>query len=164
MDTVSIAEVKRSISTIVNRVAFGRERIILTSRGRPKAALVSIDDLQKLETLETTSSPPSRAQRKAALGIAASPLAMPIMAGPGTIATAMNFASAPGRGEVIITVITFGLLCLLTYGMFVRGEKITKFLGPSVIDVITKMMGLILAVIGMQMLIEGVQQAIKSFS
>ena len=71
-----------------------------------------------------------QAQQKAALGIAVSPLAMPIMAGPGTIATAMNFASAPGRGEVIITVITFGLLCLLTYGTFVRGEKIAKFVGP----------------------------------
>jgi prevent-host-death family protein len=70
MDTVSIAEVKRSISTIVNRVAFGRERIVLTSRGRPKAALVSIEDLQKLKMLERTPSPPSRAQRKAALAMA----------------------------------------------------------------------------------------------
>ena len=105
-----------------------------------------------------------QAQQKAALGVAVSPLAMPIMAGPGTIATAMNFAAAPGRGEVIITVIAFGLLCLITYGWFVRGEKIAKLVGPSAIDVITKMMGLILAVIGMQMLIEGVQQAIKAFS
>ena len=70
MDTVGIAEVKRSISTLVNRVAFGRERIILTSRGRPKAALVSIEDLQKLKTLESSTAPPSRAQRKAALAMA----------------------------------------------------------------------------------------------
>ena len=70
MDTVSIAEAKHSISTIVNRVAFGRERIVLTSRGRPKAALVSIEDLQKLKMLETTTAPPSRAQRKAALAMA----------------------------------------------------------------------------------------------
>ena len=70
MDTVGIAEIKRSISTIVNRVAYGRERIILTSRGRPKAALVSIEDLQKLEALEGTTSSPSRTQRKAALGMA----------------------------------------------------------------------------------------------
>jgi len=105
-----------------------------------------------------------QAQQKAALGVAVSPLAMPIMAGPGTIATAMNFAAAPGRGEVIITVIAFGLLCLITYGWFVRGEKIAKLVGPSAIDVITKMMGLILAVVGMQMFIEGVAQAIQSFS
>jgi len=70
MSTVGIAEIKRSISTIVNRVAFGRERIVLTSRGKPKAALVSIKDLQKLESLEKTTSPPSRAQQKAALAMA----------------------------------------------------------------------------------------------
>jgi prevent-host-death family protein len=47
--TVSIGQVKRDISTLVNRVAFGGERIILTSRGKPKAALISIEDLQILE-------------------------------------------------------------------------------------------------------------------
>lgn len=106
----------------------------------------------------------SQAQRKAALGIAVTPLAMPILAGPGTIASAMNFASTHGHGEVIITVVTFGLLCLLTYFIFVSGERIVSVVGPSAIDVITKMMGLILAVIGMQMFIEGVAQAIQSFS
>lgn len=70
MDAVGIAEIKRNISTIVNRVAFGRERIVLTSRGKPKAALVSIRDLQKLESLDKTSPPLPRAQRKAALSMA----------------------------------------------------------------------------------------------
>jgi len=70
MDTVGIAEIKRDISTIVNRVTFGRERIVLTSRGKPKAALVSIEDLQKLETLERTAPSPSRTQRKVGLAMA----------------------------------------------------------------------------------------------
>ena len=70
MITVGIVEIKRSISTLVNRVAFGRERVILTSRGKPKAALLSIEDLQKLETLERITASPSRAQRKAALAMA----------------------------------------------------------------------------------------------
>jgi len=69
MITVGIAEIKRSISTLVNRVAFGQERVILTSRGRPKAALLSLEDLRKLEALEQTTAP-SRAQRKAALAMA----------------------------------------------------------------------------------------------
>ena len=47
--TASIGKVKRDISKLVNRVAFGGERIILTSRGKPKAALISIEDLQVLE-------------------------------------------------------------------------------------------------------------------
>ena len=46
---VSIGQVKRDISDLVNRVAYGGERIILTSRGKPKAALVSIEDYQRLQ-------------------------------------------------------------------------------------------------------------------
>jgi prevent-host-death family protein len=46
---VSIGRVKRDISDLVNRVAYGGERIVLTSRGRPKAAIVSIEDYERLE-------------------------------------------------------------------------------------------------------------------
>jgi prevent-host-death family protein len=46
---VSIGTVKRDISELVNRVAYGGERILLTSRGRPKAAIVSVEDYEYLE-------------------------------------------------------------------------------------------------------------------
>ena len=46
---VSIGRVKRDISELVYRVAYGGERIVLTSRGKPKAALVSMDDYERLE-------------------------------------------------------------------------------------------------------------------
>jgi len=49
LSSISIGQIKRDISELVNRVAFGHERIVLTSRGKPKAALVSIEDLQALE-------------------------------------------------------------------------------------------------------------------
>lgn len=104
----------------------------------------------------------SDAQKDAALSIAVSPLAMPILAGPGTIATAMNFATTGGVYETVITIIAFGLLCALTYVLFVFGERFVKAVGPSALNVITRMMGLILAVIGMQMLIEGIEQAYKA--
>ena len=45
---VSIGQVKRDISELVNRVAYGGERIVLTSRGKPKAVLVSIQDFEQL--------------------------------------------------------------------------------------------------------------------
>ncbi len=45
---VAIGQVKRDISELVNRVAYGGERVILTSRGKPKAVLVSLDDLEQL--------------------------------------------------------------------------------------------------------------------
>ena len=46
---VSIGRVKRDISELVNRVAYGGERIVLTSRGKPKAAIVSLEDYERLE-------------------------------------------------------------------------------------------------------------------
>lgn len=49
---ISIGQVKRDISDLVNRVAYQGERVILTSRGRPKAVLVSMDDYDKLQQLE----------------------------------------------------------------------------------------------------------------
>jgi prevent-host-death family protein len=45
---VSIGQIKRDISELVNRVMYGGDRIVLTSRGKPKAALVSMQDFERL--------------------------------------------------------------------------------------------------------------------
>ena len=50
---VSIGQIKRDISELVNRVAYGGEQIILTSRGKPKAALISIEDFERLQQKPT---------------------------------------------------------------------------------------------------------------
>jgi prevent-host-death family protein len=50
---VSIDQVKRDISELVNRVSDAGERIILTSRGKPKAALISMEDYERLLNSES---------------------------------------------------------------------------------------------------------------
>jgi len=52
MSTTSISELKSALSEFLNRAAYGRERIIVASRGKPKAAVISIEDLRRLEELE----------------------------------------------------------------------------------------------------------------
>jgi prevent-host-death family protein len=52
VESASMSGVKRMISELVERVAKGGGRIVLTSRGRPKAALVSIEDLHRLEAVD----------------------------------------------------------------------------------------------------------------
>jgi multiple antibiotic resistance protein len=94
-----------------------------------------------------------------AISVATFPLAMPILAGPGTIATAMNFSAQGGLTDIAITILTFGLLCGITYGFFVSGERLLRYLGRSALGVITRMMGLILAVIGTGMVIDGIKGA-----
>ena len=99
----------------------------------------------------------------AELEVAITPLAMPILAGPGTIATAMNFATAGGVSEFIVTVMAFFILCVISYVFFVSGERIVKYIGDNGIKVIMRLMGLILAVIGVQMLIHGIGGAVIEF-
>jgi multiple antibiotic resistance protein len=98
---------------------------------------------------------------EAELSVAVTPLAIPILAGPGTIATAMNFASTGGIDAMVVTIVAFAVLCLITYGFFIFGQRLVAFLGENGLGVITRIMGLILAVIGVQMLIDGVAGAIK---
>jgi multiple antibiotic resistance protein len=93
--------------------------------------------------------------------VALTPLAIPILAGPGTIATAMNFASAGSISAVVTTVAIFGVMCLVTYLFFVYGRKSIEFLGAGVVKIISRLMGLILAVIGTEMVILGVQGAFE---
>jgi len=99
--------------------------------------------------------------RKAALSVAVSPLAMPILAGPGTIATAMSFSAGGGLRNVGITIIAFGVLCAITYVFFVFGAKFVSYIGENALGAITRMMGLILAVIGTQMIIAGLHGAFR---
>ena len=102
-----------------------------------------------------------RKSRDAELAIAVSPLAIPILAGPGTIATAMNFASASGMVSLTITVGAFAILCLITYVCFISGEHMITYLGENAVNAITRLMGLILATIGTQMAIAGVSAVLS---
>jgi multiple antibiotic resistance protein len=95
------------------------------------------------------------------LSVALTPLAIPLLGGPGTIATAMNFSSTGGLAALLITIAAFALLCLITYVFFVSGERLVHLLGDNGLGVITRLMGLILAVIGTQMVITGIAGAIK---
>ena len=110
-----------------------------------------------------TSPEDQQASLQAALSVAVTPLAIPILAGPGTIATAMNFASAGGLVEVLVTIVAFAVLCLVTYAFFVYGEHLVRYLGPAGLSVVTRIMGLILAVIGIQMLIGGIGGAVDAY-
>lgn len=91
--------------------------------------------------------------------IAISPLALPILAGPGTIATAMNYSASGEMVHIIITITAFASLCLITFICFLYGPKLIDKIGESGISITTRLMGLILTVIGMQMLIQGVHDA-----
>ena len=94
------------------------------------------------------------------MSIAISPLAMPLFAGPGTITTALSLANGGLRNQ-LITVVAFAILCVITYLLLRSAKQIAGFLGKNLMKIITKMMGLLLFSIGIQMIIVSVQTLIK---
>lgn len=102
--------------------------------------------------------PPANSEQ---LNIAISPLATPLLAGPGTIATAMSLSVHKTMTDTLVTIAAFGMLCIITYVLFLYAKNIVNFIGQNAMTVMTRMMGLILAVIGAQMLIDGLQGAFK---
>ncbi len=112
---------------------------------------------------EMLQSKPLKTQRQGKFEIdsslAVSPLAIPILAGPGTIVTAMNFVADVDFMKIGILILIFGIMILLTYLSFLLSGKILRFFGNNLILVIGKIMGLILAIIGMDMLLQGIKIA-----
>lgn len=48
---VSMTALRQSLGDLVNRAAYGGERIVLVSRGEARAAIIGIDELRRLEQL-----------------------------------------------------------------------------------------------------------------
>lgn len=89
--------------------------------------------------------------------IAVSPLAIPILAGPGTIVTAMNFVSNTQTIQIFLVIAIFGFMSLITFYTFKLSDAVVKVVGNNVISVIGKIMGLIIAIIGTGMIIQGIK-------
>ena len=91
--------------------------------------------------------------------VAISPLAIPILAGPGTIVTAMSFVTSANMVHIGIIVAALAVMLFLTYLAFLSGEAIVKLIGENLIDVVGKLMGLILAIMGSGMVVGGIKLA-----
>ena len=150
-----------SLFSIAGKVIFELFGLTLPAFQITGGLLVFLIGFHMLQGNHSSVQHPSEEDKKksmeAALDVAVSPLAMPILAGPGTIAAAMNFSAGGGLMEMVVTIVMFALLCVVTYLFFVFGEKFVTYIGASALGVITRMMGLIIAVIGTQMVIEGVR-------
>ncbi len=102
---------------------------------------------------------------KIAHDMAITPLGIPLLAGPGTISTAMNFVGAEKSiSNVILVIVIFGIMCLITYLLFISSRIIALKINPSMLKVVSRIMGLILAVIAVQMLINGIEGTIDIFN
>ena len=92
--------------------------------------------------------------------VVVTPLAVPLLTGPGAITTGIVlFHTAAGTMNKILLFIDIGLVFLISYFILSRSEKAFKILGKTGTMVIVRIMGLLLAAIAVQFIITGIQEA-----
>ncbi|MCK9422543.1 MAG: MarC family protein [Bacteroidales bacterium] len=158
-----------SIFTIFGHIIFRMFGITLPAFQIAGGIIVFIIGFQMLNARENpihAQSEEEKAQMETiAHDMAISPLGIPLLAGPGTISTAMNFVGVEKSiSNVLLVIGIFGIMCLITYFLFISSRVIATKISTSMLKVVSRIMGLILAVIAVQMLINGIEGTIDLFN
>lgn len=100
--------------------------------------------------------------------IAFVPLAMPIMFGPGALATVIGFStlltfSDLGKGVALGFCLAIVATMAVTFAILVNGRKILSRIGPLAIDAMTRLVGFFVSAMGMGLIFHGVGDAIREF-
>ncbi len=98
--------------------------------------------------------------------IAFVPLAMPLMFGPGAIATIIGMAaSVKQSGEELMSFAAIAgaivLTMLVTYLCLAYADRLTRWLGPLGIDATTRIVGFFVSAIGVGLIFNGVIEALE---
>lgn len=96
--------------------------------------------------------------------IAAFPLAIPLMAGPGAITAAMLLSAQAGSQPALLAglVVVIAIVCLLCLIVFFFAGRLSAFLGVTGNVVLTRLLGIILAALAVQFVLDGVKAAIAT--
>jgi multiple antibiotic resistance protein len=87
------------------------------------------------------------------------PLAIPLIAGPGSMATVILYAQHAQTALGWLTVgAVIALMCVLLVVALRAADRRAKFLGTTGINVLTRLMGMILAAIAIEMIVGGLAE------
>ena len=91
------------------------------------------------------------------------PMAIPMIAGPGSIASAMLWVSrADGPTEVAIVLAAITVVILLTLISLLAAGAIMRLIGEKLEAMITRILGVILAALAAQFIVDGIRQSFPS--
>ena len=98
--------------------------------------------------------------------IAFVPLAMPLMFGPGAIATIIGMAATIKQsGDEALSYVAISAAIVLTmavtYLCLAYADRLTKWLGPMGIDATTRIVGFFVSAIGVGLIFDGVIEALE---
>jgi multiple antibiotic resistance protein len=123
--------------------------------------LVALDMLRARRSTQETGEELEEGQAKE--DVALTPLAIPILAGPGAISTAIVLA---GQARTVVhTIVVYGAIGLTAMVSFLTlrlGEHLLAALGRTGIRVLTRIMGLLLAAVATQFILTGIKEGLSA--
>lgn len=94
--------------------------------------------------------------------VAITPLAIPLITGPGAITTGIMLFNTAGSVENQVSLIgVIILLFAITYVILIKSELVFKIFGNTGTKVIARIMGLILCAISVQFIIDGILEVLS---
>lgn len=95
--------------------------------------------------------------------IAAFPLAIPLIAGPGAISATILLAGTLSNATSRLALIAIILICIAScYAVFFLAERIDRFLGETGRSILTRLLGVILAALAVQFVADGIRTLVNS--
>ena len=119
--------------------------------------------LSSLDMIRAQKSPMKETPEEFAEGmskddIAITPLAVPLLAGPGAITTSIVLAGrASNLEQKAIFYVLIALVALISYWVLTLAADSAKKLSPTILNIITRLMGLLLAAIGVQLILSALK-------
>ena len=124
--------------------------------------LLLISSMNMLNAQPAEAKPPARdmeaGAEKAAMGasIAVVPLTIPLLTGPATMSTVVIFAERAHNFWELMALVSYGVVIgAATFVCFALAEPIARVLGDTGIKVMTRLMGLILAALAVEVMAVG---------
>jgi multiple antibiotic resistance protein len=118
--------------------------------------LITALDMLRARQSETRTSPEEAQEATSKEDVAIVPLAIPLLAGPGAIATVMVLMSrASGVVSVVAVLVSVVLTMTASYFLLRGASLVQRVLGQSGVAILQRVMGLLLAAIAVQFIAEG---------
>lgn len=114
--------------------------------------------LNKKDSLDETEEKEAKKKANRHDDIAFSPLAMPILSGPGAIAVIIGMTTNTGGSvpKYLVILLAIMAVCFSGYVTMRVSDKIMNRMGPTIVKAFTRIMGFILLCVGVQFLVNGI--------
>ncbi|HWL15915.1 MAG TPA: MarC family NAAT transporter [Opitutus sp.] len=103
----------------------------------------------------------AQAEARAKRDVSFSPLAMPMMSGPGSIAVTVGFTSLASTWlDYVAIIVGILIVAAITYVLLALSERVVRVIGVNGMNALSKVMGFIILCIGIQFVVNGVLEIV----